>query len=178
MKNIIYFICLSFFALSIISCNGKPERPDSVLNETQKAYTGENDIATTTPTATPTPPPPTNEPPQNSAGVWHYTCSAGCAGGAGSAVPCGTCGATLVHNTAYHNTGDKANPTPVTTAATDPGNIVPPPPAAKTPEPPQNAAGVWHYTCSAGCAGGAGSAVPCGTCGSTLVHNTAYHDKT
>ena len=48
-------------------------------------------------------------------------------------------------------------------------------PPTTTPEPAQNAAGVWHYTCSAGCAGGAGSAVACAKCGKTLAHNQTYH---
>ncbi len=122
-----------------------------------------------------TPAPPTAEPPQNSSGVWHYTCPNGCEGGAGSAVACAKCGTTLAHNTAYHanagdsgspliqNAGDAAVPQPITPAATP------------TPEPPQNAKGVWHYTCPSGCAGGAGSAVPCSKCGKTLAHNSAYH---
>lgn len=50
-------------------------------------------------TQTPTPSP---EPAQNAAGVWHYTCAKGCAGGAGSAGTCATCGGALTHNTAYH----------------------------------------------------------------------------
>ncbi len=54
-------------------------------------------------------------------------------------------------------------------------NGAPKPAAQRKPEPPQNAAGVWHYTCSTGCAGGAGSAVPCKTCGKTLAHNQEYH---
>lgn len=62
---------------------------------------------TTTTTTTPNQPtnitPPTPEPPQNADGVWHYTCSNGCSGGAGSATACASCGNTLVHNTAYHN---------------------------------------------------------------------------
>lgn len=51
----------------------------------------------------------------------------------------------------------------------------PTPPNATTPEPAQNADGVWHYTCSKGCAGGAGSAGNCATCGGPLTHNQAYH---
>jgi hypothetical protein len=50
--------------------------------------------------------------------------------------------------------------------------------AATTPptkEPPQNASGVWHYTCPKGCKNGGGAATPCATCGTTLAHNTAYH---
>lgn len=53
---------------------------------------------------------------------------------------------------------------------------------ATTPKPanaesPQNERGVWHYTCLKGCAGGAGSAVNCGNCGSLLVHNSIYHSN-
>lgn len=48
---------------------------------------------------------------------------------------------------------------------------VTPPPA----EPPQNATGVWHYTCPNGCEGGGGAAGPCAKCGATLAHNSAYH---
>ena len=98
------------------------------------------------------------EPAQNTQGVWHYTCSNGCAGGAGSASACNSCGNTLVHNQGYHSNANANNPT-----------------TTPTPEPSQNAAGVWHYTCSNGCAGGAGSAKACNSCGNTLAHNTAYH---
>ena len=83
------------------------------------------------------------EPAQNAAGVWHYTCANGCAGGAGSAEGCATCGNVLVHNAAYH-------PAPGTPA---PGSQAPgtSAPGQNTPEPAQNAIGVWHYTCSNGC---------------------------
>jgi len=46
--------------------------------------------------------PTTSEPAQNANGVWHYTCPNGCSGGGASGTPCGQCGATLVHNAAYH----------------------------------------------------------------------------
>ena len=109
-----------------------------------------------------TPNPATLEPSQNTSGVWHYTCSKGCAGGAGSAVNCATCGTLLAHNSGYHA---NTNTTPVTSPfATQP--------AAQTG---QNAAGVWHYTCGNGCAGGAGAAGSCSTCGNALAHNAAYH---
>ena len=105
----------------------------------------------------------TTEPAQNASGVWHYTCSNGCAGGAGSAVNCSSCGNLLAHNSAYHSnsnntpTNDIFNNTPTTTNTG------------------QNAAGVWHYTCDNGCAGGAGAAGNCGNCGAELAHNSAYH---
>lgn len=44
----------------------------------------------------------TPEPPQNSFGVWHYTCPNGCDGGAGTATACSNCGTTLTHNPGYH----------------------------------------------------------------------------
>lgn len=113
------------------------------------------------------------EPPQNATGVWHYTCPKGCAGGAGSAIACATCGATLTHNTTYHGSGTPATPPTIT-----PSGMAPAPaanPAAAKPEPAQNAAGVWHYTCPGGCPGGGGAAAACAKCGKTLAHNTAYH---
>ena len=113
---------------------------------------------------------PGAEPAQNSVGVWHYTCSNGCAGGAGAAGSCATCGNALAHNSTYH---DNAAPTPISTeTATSNVNLSGNP---TTPEPAQNAAGVWHYTCSAGCAGGAGAAGNCASCGGALAHNSGYH---
>ena len=112
-----------------------------------------------------TPNPATPEPPQNAEGVWHYTCSKGCDGGAGAAGNCATCGGPLAHNAAYHANANSTPTTPPTTPAATP-------PAA---EPAQNAAGVWHYTCEKGCKGGAGAAGTCATCGGTLTHNAAYH---
>ncbi|MBK8504745.1 MAG: hypothetical protein IPL46_22565 [Saprospiraceae bacterium] len=113
----------------------------------------------------------TAEPAQNATGVWHYTCANGCAGGAGAAGKCATCGGDLAHNTAYHGGGGASSGGPsISLGAQNPGS-----PPASTPEPAQNAAGVWHYTCPSGCAGGGGSATKCATCGKTLAHNTAYH---
>lgn len=112
-----------------------------------------------------TPTPPGKEPAQNAAGVWHYTCSKGCPGGAGAAGACATCGGALAHNAAYHDKNNNASPTVPTT----------PPIKPPTTEPAQNAAGVWHYTCGKGCAGGAGAAGTCANCGGALAHNAAYH---
>ena len=126
-------------------------------------------IGTTTPTA---------EPPQNAAGLWHFTCPKGCKGGGGSAVPCATCGTTLTHSQAYHGPAGAPPPgNPAAAPATPgaPGASTVTMPAPTKNEPPQNAAGVWHYTCPAGCAGGSGSSVACGKCGKMMEHNKAYH---
>ncbi len=96
---------------------------------------------------------------QNAGSLYHYTCSNGCAGGAGVAGNCSTCGNPLAHNQAFHNN------TPTTAPSTTP----------PIPEPSQNTAGVWHYSCGKGCAGGSGAAGNCSTCNGALTHNTAYH---
>lgn len=172
--NVLLAICL----ISLISCGGDTKKASGSAD----GATSTEGISSTQPsfnvTSAPdgsglatTPPPPTAEPPQNAQGVWHYTCTKGCAGGSGSAVPCATCGATLVHNQVYHGqAGATPAPTPLGTVGS-----TPPPPPPPSAEPPQNAKGVWHYTCTNGCEGGAGAAAPCAKCGNTLVHNTVYH---
>jgi hypothetical protein len=123
-----------------------------------------------------TPNPATPEPAQNAEGVWHYTCGNGCAGGAGAAGNCSTCGGALAHNTAYHANKNSAtinnatSNTTITPTLTPPATLTPPP-----TEPAQNAKGVWHYTCAKGCAGGGAAAGTCGTCGGALAHNAVYH---
>ena len=149
----------------LFSCN---EKASSTKQETTKPV---DIINSTQQTKTTTPPQSKVEPPQNSQGVWHYTCSKGCAGGAGAAESCSNCGNLLAHNSAYHA---KTNNTPTTTPLATP-YITNPTANNKPKEPSQNLAGVWHYTCGQGCAGGAGSAVSCSNCGNTLAHNTAYH---
>lgn len=129
---------------------------------------GDPSIAPATAPAPTTATPPA-EPPQNAAGVWHYTCPKGCKGGGGAATACAKCGTTLTHNTAYHAQANAPTTTPAGATAT-PGTST-----QKPPEPPQNAAGVWHYTCPGGCPGGGGAASACAKCGKTLAHNTAYH---
>ena len=104
---------------------------------------------------------------QNTSGLYHYTCPNGCAGGAAAAGNCSSCGNALAHNQAFHNTNKTPNTTPITTPTQT---------QTKAPEPSQNAAGIWHYTCSNGCAGGGGSAVNCSNCGNKLAHNSAYHN--
>jgi hypothetical protein len=109
--------------------------------------------------------------------VMHYICPKNCAGSGGDgAGTCPVCGSEYVHNDAFHNQ-------PATPALTPPSggpfdnqaapSITPPAPAVT--EPAQNAAGVFHYTCTKGCAGGAGAAGSCSKCGAELAHNAAYH---
>lgn len=163
--------------------------------ETNTSNTTDTTTTTTTSSTTPNLPTATNEkgePALNAAGIWHYTCPSGCEGGGATAIPCPKCGTTLAHNTAYHNNG---NATPGATTPSNPISPVLAPsastsalsspaignspittnPVPKAPEPAQNAAGVWHYTCPSGCDGGGGSAIACAKCGTTLAHNTAYH---
>ncbi|MEK7254953.1 MAG: hypothetical protein AAB316_09425 [Bacteroidota bacterium] len=160
-------------------------RDAAVQNATQQttpaASTAPTDL--TAPGANPAQKAP--EPAQNAAGVWHYTCPKGCAGGAGSAAACAKCGTTLAHNAAYHP-APNSNPAAAAGGVINASDLAPgsvtktpvtvgDPATAKTAEPAQNAKGVWHYTCASGCAGGAGSATACAKCGKTLAHNTAYH---
>jgi len=111
---------------------------------------------------------PSSEPPQNADGVWHYVCPNGHDGGSGSASPCPICGTVMEHNTVYHSGAGAATADPITTTTS--------PAATPTAEPPQNAAGIWHYICPNGHDGGGGSATACSVCGTTLEHNTAYHN--
>lgn len=114
---------------------------------------------------------------QNSAGIFHYVCPDGHPGGAASSGSCATCGKALVHNQAYHNTSAATNST-TTNNSMDLQQLMQQQQqqSTQTTTPAQNAAGVYHYTCANGCAGGAASAVACASCGATLVHNQAYHN--
>lgn len=163
-KIIPVVLLLSVF--SFYSCNDKSSTPE------QESSNATNALNSPTPanskTSTPT---PTNaEPSQNASGVWHYKCSKGCAGGAGSAVSCETCGLPLAHNQAYHAT--TSTPSTNTTSQSAIPYATPPP---ATAEPARNASGVWHYTCSQGCDGGSGTAGNCNSCGNALAHNATYH---
>ena len=161
MKSLKFLaIAFTFFAILATACqSGNDEARDQAV-ETAK-------------TQSPPPPaaPATSATTVNSS-VKHYICPNNCAGSGGDgAGTCPVCGTAYQHNSAYHNNTAATPPTPT---ATTPNPATPTPPA--TPEPAQNAAGVWHYTCSAGCAGGAGAAGTCATCGGPLAHNAAYHN--
>lgn len=169
-KSILSIAAVAVAALFVSCKNDGDAARDAAVESIQASQPAADPAANPANPATP-------EPAQNSAGVWHYTCPKGCEGGAGSAVACAKCGTTLVHNTAYHPpaTANPAQAAPTTNATSLPEGITPVPNPTKAPEPAQNAKGVWHYTCSAGCAGGAGSAIACAKCGKTLAHNQAYH---
>lgn len=145
--------------LLLVSCDSKPERPAPILTADRIAAANALEQQNT----------------QVASGtVQHYYCTNNCAGSGGdSAGTCPTCGLAYEHNQAWHNQAQ----TPVTTTNTNgiSTGVGAVPPTQSTPEPAQNAAGVWHYTCPNGHANGAGSAVPCGECGTTLVHNSLYH---
>ncbi len=69
---------------------------------------------------------------------------------------------------------DTETPAVSTTTATQPSAAQPATPP--TPEPAQNAEGVWHFTCAKGCEGGGASASEtCKKCGGPLAHNQGYH---
>ena len=147
-----FAILLATILLALYSCGGSSvDRPAPVLTPDQAARA--NQVQT----------PPVVPPGQTVASnVQHYICPNNCAGSGGDAQgTCPVCGTQYIHNQEFHNQA--------VTQTTQPAS-------PSTPEPPQNAAGVWHYTCSNGCEGGAGSPVACAQCGNTLVHNTEYHN--
>ncbi|HLP95981.1 MAG TPA: hypothetical protein VK168_18190 [Saprospiraceae bacterium] len=162
MKQLFTFLLLLMLIGAFLPACQNNAEPEGSKLATEGAM-GANPAAQQAPAAST----PTNEPPQNAAGVWHFTCPKGCAGGAGSAVPCGQCGTTLVHNQIYHGEAQ-----PMSSPAAPGDNAAAP---AKKDEPPQNAKGVWHFTCPKGCSGGAGAAAPCPQCGTVMTHNAVYH---
>lgn len=156
MKYLKHFaLLLLVSAISLYGCKDEakttatPSQPEPQPIDFSNTPSQQNNSSTTANTG------------QNSSGVYHYTCSNGCAGGSAAAGNCATCGNALAHNQAFHASNNNNN-------ASNPFNT----PQA---EPAQNAAGVYHYTCSNGCAGGAASAGNCSSCGNALAHNSAYH---
>lgn len=166
------YICV----VALIACGGK----SNDVRDSARESLGGNSESTTIPTS-PTDP-GTMAASAPSGNVQHYICPKNCAGSGGpSAGTCPVCGSEYVHNQAYHNQSQATTPPTGDQSiqkVTFPGSTTPAAPGSTTaapPEPAQNAAGVWHYTCPKGCAGGGGSAVACSKCGTTLAHNTAYH---
>lgn len=113
--------------------------------------------------------------------VFHYVCPDNCKGGAANDHGnCPVCGKSMAHNQGFHaneNPEGQMNvndiPGEIKTLNGTPGAAVTPPASV---EPPQNAKGVWHYTCSKGCPGGSGAQEACKKCGATLAHNANYHN--
>ena len=161
MNRVLTFVFMLVAGLTIMACQGDKSTDNNAANAPGVA--------------------PVTAPPAvggGVAGVEHYICPSGHvgSGGAGQGA-CSQCGAALVHNQAFH--ANDAAPAPA--AATGQNPMFQDPNAAPTiaappTEPAQNAAGVWHYTCAAGCAGGGATAGPCSQCGATLAHNQAYHN--
>lgn len=165
MKQLSYVSLLLILAFAISACQGDNSSSDA----------SSSDAAATAPAVTPA------AAPAVAGAVDHYTCPNGHPG-APSAGNCAQCGTTLVHNQAFHANDQPAaaansNPmqqfAPAAAAANSTAPATPNPAAAS---PAQNAAGVYHYTCSSGCAGGAGGAGNCASCGNPLAHNQAYHN--
>jgi hypothetical protein len=160
-----FLLTLSFAlsALIFIGCGD-----DEAKNAAREKVESQTPATTNTPGTTP---PAT----ANSGTAEHYICPNGHVGGGGASEgTCSQCGEALVHNQAFHNTPN--NPQVTENPANQqiqPGQQ----PAQAQPEPAQNAAGVWHYTCANGCAGGAGAPGTCAQCGGELAHNAAYHNQ-
>ena len=112
--------------------------------------------------------------PSINSAVSHYICSNNCENSGGDAAGnCPVCGNAYVHNSAYHNNAATPATPPATTETSSTNATFSDP---NSTEPAQNASGVWHYTCSAGCEGGGGTAGNCSKCGGALAHNSGYHN--
>lgn len=171
MRNsVLLSMALLTSALLIIACNDQSS--DSVREEARESLKvpppSNNQITTIDPNAG-------NPIAQtNTSGVAHYICSNNCAGSGGAAAgTCPVCGSDYIHNQAYHNQQSVTPSINLPSETVVPGGGTPP---IQSTTPAQNAAGVYHYTCSNGCVGGSGTAGNCGSCGSALAHNTAYHN--
>ncbi len=172
-NNKLLILILGIFVLAI-SCKEAPTRPGALLDENFEPIANPTSATTANNSHS-------QEPSQNEQGTWHYTCPTGCSGGAGSAQPCPKCGTTLAHNPTYHNDTKKNynasqnSNSPTLTKVDAPPGTPGSAPGAQSVEPALNDKGVWHFTCPNNCSGGAGGALACGQCGTTLVHNAEYH---
>lgn len=163
MNRVLTFAFTLLLGLVIMACQGEKST--------------ETNVATPPPVA-PMTAPPSAPAAAGVAGVEHYICPSGHVGSGGAAQgTCAECGVALVHNQAFHANAPAATGAPAQNPMLqNPGAAGAPTVAAPPTEPAQNAAGVWHYTCSAGCAGGGAAAGPCSQCGGALAHNQAYHN--
>ena len=150
----LFLLLLVLGTWTFMSCDSKVNRPAPVLSEDKVVQQNAKVDQALIPEGVAV-----------ASAVQHYICPNACAGSGGdTAGTCPICGSSYEHNQAFHDT-PAATSAPVATTN-----------AATTPEPPQNDAGIWHYTCSNGCSGGGGSAIACAQCGNTLAHNSAYHN--
>ncbi|MDX1940989.1 MAG: hypothetical protein SFU99_10590 [Saprospiraceae bacterium] len=143
-----FTLMIALFTLLLFACkNEKPPVTNASPEVTPPA------LNSTTPTPT--------------LAVQHYICPNNCQGSGGpQGGNCPVCGTAYQHNDAFHNQALQQNTQPQQPQAQPFQNAAP---------PAQNAAGVYHYICSNGCAGGSGAAGNCATCGTALAHNQAYH---
>ncbi|WP_235298287.1 heavy metal-binding domain-containing protein [Portibacter marinus] len=155
-----YFGFLLISMLFLASCAETPPRPEPVMTQAQHDAINAESAALQAQKAA------QSAAVSTSASALHYYCPAHPTKGGDAQGSCPDCGQALVHNAAFHNAGAGVTTTPS-------GAVTPPTPST---EPAVNAAGVYHYTCSNGCPGGAGSQANCATCGNPLVHNAAYHN--
>lgn len=161
-------VCFSLLAFSLFlftSCSESPPTEEKQVDTSSSFQTGAPaglTPANTSPAAATA----------GSSGVAHFVCPNKCAGSGGAIqTSCPICGTAYVHNQEYHNQpGFNEKATPELIPMNAPGGQ----PAAPTSQS-QNAAGVWHFTCTAGCEGGSGNKGICAKCGQDLVHNQAYH---
>jgi hypothetical protein len=161
MKKIFPFAFMCCLALTFFACQNNTDS-NSGADTSTPAVTTPVTPSAQTPTA------PANTITTNT-GVEHYTCPNGHVGSGGDAPgSCSQCGAELSHNQAYHNATPAQN-----TTTTSP---IIQTPQQQQPAAAKNAAGEWHYVCSAACGGGAGAQGNCPNCGSALSHNQAYHN--
>jgi len=163
---------LSLFAFSlvgIIACGEeKRERPDVVKDVSENSSNplqDQGNISTDLNTGG-----------NNNGDVQHYICPNNCEGSGGSSQgTCPICGTAYVHNAAFHNQENQNANNQINLEGGDQLQDLQQQQQSQN-APAQNAAGEYHYICSAGCSGGAGSAGACSQCGANLEHNTAYHN--
>ncbi len=146
MKQLVFcLLAVSVWSLSV-GCGGNEE----VRTKAREAIEASQ----------PAPPDVTSTNTAGASAVKHYICPNNCAGSGGDVQgTCPVCGTAYVHNQAYHNQTQQT----------------PNPAQSQQPAPAQNAAGEYHYICSAGCGTGAGTQGTCPKCGAPLAHNQAYH---
>ena len=110
--------------------------------------------------------------------IQHYYCANKCENSGGdNAGNCPTCNTPYTHNQAFHGSellqnGPLKVESNLPLPSSESNNTI-----NRPAEPAQNASGVYHYTCPKACAGGAGSAVNCISCGTLLEHNSFYHNN-